>query len=86
MVNCPPGYRWTLIAISENKRWLSTNIPAELRLRMLEFFDRCTDSFLTAEAIAQVEPMCDEACPSSNALRQFATLLSGGSSSSVRLS
>jgi len=25
-------------------------------------------------------------CPSSNALRQFATLLSGGSSSSVRLS
>ncbi len=50
MVNCPPGYRWTLIAISENKRWLSTNIPAELRLRMLEFFDRCTDSFLTAEA------------------------------------
>ena len=28
----------------------------------------------------------DIACPSSNALRQFATLLSGGSSSSVRLS
>jgi hypothetical protein len=26
------------------------------------------------------------ACPSSNALRQFATLLSGGSNSSVRLS
>ena len=61
MVNCPPGDRWTLIAISENKRWLSTNIPAEIRLRILEFFDRCTDNFLTAEAIAQVEPMCDEA-------------------------
>ena len=27
-----------------------------------------------------------KSCPSSNALRQFATLLSGGSSSSVRLS
>jgi hypothetical protein len=40
---------------------LVMDLSAEHRLRFLEFLDRCTDNFLTAEAIAAVEPMCDQA-------------------------
>jgi hypothetical protein len=61
IVHTPVGHRWTLVVISEIKRMLLGNIPTEHRLRFLEFLDRCTDTFLTAEAAAGIEPMCDEA-------------------------
>ena len=44
----------------------------------LEALVRFSDEELKHQALFRL-------CPSSNALRQFATLLSGGSSSSVRL-
>jgi hypothetical protein len=49
------------VIISETKRWLAHELSAAHRLRFLEFLDSCTDNFLTAEAIATTEPMCDEA-------------------------
>jgi hypothetical protein len=61
IVHCPVGHRYTLVLISETRRLLSTNLSAEYRLRFLEFLDRCTDNFLTPEAIALVEPICNEA-------------------------
>jgi hypothetical protein len=59
IVSCPVGHRWTLVVISETKRFLSMDISAEHRLRCLEFLDRL--DFLTAEAITVIEPMSDEA-------------------------
>jgi hypothetical protein len=61
IVHTPIGHRWTLVVISETKRMLLGNVPTEHRLRFLEFLDHCTDTFLTAEVVAGVEPMCDEA-------------------------
>jgi hypothetical protein len=61
IVHVPTGHRYTLVIISETKRWLAHELSAAHRLRFLEFLDRCTDNVLTAEAIASVEPMCDEA-------------------------
>jgi hypothetical protein len=58
---CPVGHRWTLVVISEAKRFLSMDISAEHRLRFLEFLDGCAGNFLTAQAISIIEPMCDEA-------------------------
>jgi hypothetical protein len=60
IVHCAVGHRWTLVVISETKRLLSMNLPAEHRLRFLEFLDGCTDNFLTVEAISLIEPICDE--------------------------
>jgi hypothetical protein len=56
----PVGYRYTLVVLSEAKRSLLADLPPEYRLKILEHLDRRTDTF-TAEAIAQIEPMCDEA-------------------------
>jgi hypothetical protein len=56
----PVGHRYSLVLISEAKRWLAHELSAEHRLKFLEFLDRCTGTF-TADMIAQVEPMSDEA-------------------------
>jgi hypothetical protein len=61
IVHTPVGHRYTLVIISELKRILLQPLAAEHRLRFLEFLDSQTDHFLTAEAIAAVKPMCDEA-------------------------
>jgi len=61
IVHTPVGHRYTLVIISETKRLLAMDLSAAHRLRFLEFLDSCTDNFLTAEAVAIVEPMCDEA-------------------------
>jgi len=60
VASTPPGYRYTLVVLSEAKRALLSDLPSEHRLKILEHLDRRTDTF-TAEAIAQIEPMCDEA-------------------------
>src|SRR5260221_7092564 len=61
IVHTPVGHRWTLVVISETKRLLLMELSAAHRLRFLEFLDHCTDTFLTTEAIAAIEPICDEA-------------------------
>jgi hypothetical protein len=57
---CPVGHRATFVMISIIKRWLQLDLEAEYRLKFLEFLDRRSNDF-TREAIAQIEPMCDEA-------------------------
>jgi len=61
IVHVPVGHRYTIVIISEIKRMLLHDLSAAHRLRFLEFLDSHTDMVLTAEAIAAVEPMCDEA-------------------------
>src|SRR5258708_22261781 len=61
IVHTPVGHRYTIVIISEIKRRLLQPLSAAHRLRFLEFLDSHTDLVLTAEAIASIEPMCDEA-------------------------
>jgi hypothetical protein len=61
IAHTPVGHRYSLVLISETKRFLEHELSAAHRLKFLEFLDSCTDNFLKAEAIALVEPMCDEA-------------------------
>jgi hypothetical protein len=61
IVHTAIGHRYTFVIISEAKRLLAHELPTADRLRFLEFLDRCADKFLTTEAIAAIEPMCDEA-------------------------
>jgi hypothetical protein len=61
IVHTPIGYRYTFVIISEAKRLLAHELPTADRLRFLEFLDSCADKSLTTEAIAAIEPMCDEA-------------------------
>ena len=61
IVHTPVGHRYTIVIISEIKRRLLQPLSAAHRLRFLEFLDSHIDLVLTAEAIAAVEPMCDEA-------------------------
>jgi hypothetical protein len=60
IVHTPVGHRYMLVVISEAKRMLLMDLPAEHRLKFLEHLDRRTDTF-TADVIAQIQPMCDEA-------------------------
>jgi hypothetical protein len=53
------GLRYTLVLLSISKRFLSQTIPADCRLRFLEWMDRRSDTF-SKEAIALIEPMNDE--------------------------
>jgi hypothetical protein len=56
ILHTPIGLRYILVSIAEVKWFLSEDIPAEYRLKFLEFIDSHTDLF-TPEAIALVEPM-----------------------------
>lgn len=55
VMRTPPGYRYTLVAIAIVKWFLSHDIPAEFRLKFLEFLDHAKE--FTPEAIAAVDPM-----------------------------
>jgi hypothetical protein len=58
ILHTPVGYRYTLVEISDLKRVLQVEIPAEFRLRFLEFLDRQSAEW-GAETIASIAPMCD---------------------------
>jgi len=60
VLHTPVGFRYMLVAIADVKVVLSKKIPAEYRLKFLEFLKGHEDMF-TAEAIAAVEPFNDEA-------------------------
>jgi len=58
----PTGHKYTLVVVSLLKRWLAEDIPAEYRLKFLEWLDRMAtgpDIWLTADMIAAVEPICE---------------------------
>jgi hypothetical protein len=60
---CPIGHRYTLVSISVTKRMLEQKIPTAYRFKFLEHLDGMTtksESWLTAEMIAAVEPICDK--------------------------
>lgn len=56
ILHTPVGYRYVLVSLAEVKWFLSTEMPAEYRLKFLEFIDSHADMF-TPEAIAAVDPM-----------------------------
>ena len=59
----PParGYKYTLVLASVTKRALQWEMPPKMRLEFLEHLDKMRDDFLTAEALALVEPIDDSA-------------------------
>jgi hypothetical protein len=59
ILHTPIGYRYVLVSIAEVKWFLKETIPAEYRLKFLEFIDSHADMF-TPEAIALLDPMNDE--------------------------
>ena len=58
ILHAPAGYRYTLVEISDLKRVLQAEIPAEYRLQFLEFLDRESARW-GEEIIASIAPMCD---------------------------
>jgi hypothetical protein len=55
-------HRELLVAFSVVKRYLAQDIPAEFRLRFLQYFERfeqLTGGWLSADAVAMIEPICD---------------------------
>src|SRR5262245_58266494 len=55
------GHRYTIVIISHAKRaLLMPDCPADFRLKVLEYVEKFTDQWLTAERIAQIEPMRPE--------------------------
>jgi hypothetical protein len=58
IVHTPVGYRYTLVIISDAKRMLQAELPAEFRLQCLEFLDR-QSAHWGAETIASIAPLCD---------------------------
>ena len=62
IVHVPPGYLCNLIIISQLKCALATNgATVGERMELLEGLNTFTDKFLTAEAVAAVEPACNTA-------------------------
>ena len=60
IMNCSTGHKYTLVFISLVKNLLTKEMPANYRLRFLEWLNDCADARLTPEIIALVEPMCDD--------------------------
>ena len=62
--NCfPTGYKYSVIIISHTKRGLAGELPANYRLEFLNRLDQMAnkDSWLTADMIAAINPMCEAA-------------------------
>jgi hypothetical protein len=60
LARTPPGYRVSLVNISQVKRLLLRDeMPVDLRLRFLEIINDYTDTQLTTEALQRVEPACE---------------------------
>jgi hypothetical protein len=62
----PRGHRYTLVLISIVKRSLEMEIPSDFRLKFLEHLDRMPakesgTTWLTAEMVAGVDPICNKA-------------------------
>ena len=60
----PPGYKYTVVIISGVKRMLAADIPSEFRLKFLDELDHMasnSETWLTADMIAAIDPMCDAA-------------------------
>jgi hypothetical protein len=58
ILHCPTGHRYTLVFVSIVKMLLAEEMPQAYRLRFLEWLDKCGDQWLSADAIAAVQPMC----------------------------
>jgi hypothetical protein len=57
----PSGYKYTVVIISSTKHALTLGLPAEYRLDFLDRLDRMAnngDTWLTADIIASIDPMC----------------------------
>jgi len=56
---CSTGHRYTLICVSLAKRVLQLEMAEAERLELLQRLDKMVDQWLTAEAIAAVQPICN---------------------------
>jgi hypothetical protein len=55
-------HRDLLIGFSIVKRYLAENIPTEFRFRFLQYFEKfegLTNGWLSADAVAMIDPICD---------------------------
>jgi hypothetical protein len=50
-------YASKIVVIANTKRVLAMNPPAEFKIKYLEYFDKFTDRWLTADLIAMIEPL-----------------------------
>lgn len=60
IVHCSSAHKYTLVVFSIVKRYLGEEMSPEYRLRFLNYLDKLSDSWLTAEAVAMIEPICDD--------------------------
>jgi hypothetical protein len=56
----PVGRRYTMVFISIVKRHLEQELPIDVRAKLFDWLDTCGAEWLTPEAVAHIEPMCDE--------------------------
>jgi hypothetical protein len=54
------GRRYTLVFISLVKNILAEELPAEYRLRFLQWLDRRNEPWESPQIIAAIEPMCED--------------------------
>jgi len=57
ILHTPIGHRYSLVMIAVTKRFLTTKLPTETRLKLLEFLEREEASGF---AVAMVQPICDD--------------------------
>jgi hypothetical protein len=60
IVHCPHSHKRMLVVFSVVKRYLAEEMPTEYRFRFLQYLDRLSADWLTAESVAMIEPMCDD--------------------------
>jgi hypothetical protein len=63
IVHCSQTSKLLLVLASVLKRYLAGDIPTEYRFRFLQWlekFEKLSDGWLTADAIAMIDPMCDD--------------------------
>lgn len=54
------GHIYTLVFVSVVKRWLRSEMSADIRLEFLQHLDKMTDQWLTPGVFALVEPIDDK--------------------------
>jgi hypothetical protein len=55
ILDCSTGHRYTMVVFSTIKRYLAEeDAPTLYRLKFLEYLDKLSDAWLTAEAVAMI--------------------------------
>lgn len=57
----PSGYWYDLVAVSQIKRLLQKDMPADLQVRFLELVTKKARGLVPMEAVTVIKPACDAA-------------------------